>query len=417
MKPEIHKERLDNGLTVLGELMPSVRSAAFCLAIPAAAAYEPNDRRGLTELTIEMMTRGSGSRDSRQFIQDLNDLGAHRSISVSDAYTLIWAATLDENILDALSIYVDMLRRPHLPEDQFEAGRLNVLYPVLSVEDEPDMKVSHELLKIALPQPWGFPSIGDEAGIRAATMDDVGHFFKNRFHADGAVLAITGRFEWNHVLSEIRRMLGDWETGQPETIDETPATGGYLHVPHESNQTHVALSFPSISYMHDDYYTMWFASRVLGGGASSRLFTEVREKRGLCYSVGTGYHSVWKYGAVANYAGTTEDRAQETLDVIVEEVERLDEGIAADELDRVKAGAKSAIIKKQESSAMRAATLATDWFVKNKIITIDEMIDIVDNINAPGISEYLKANPPTDYSLVTLGNQPLEVPDALGISK
>jgi len=416
VKPEIHKERLDNGLTVLGEHMPSVRSAAFCLAIPAAAAYEPLDRRGLTELTVEMMTRGSGPRDSRQFIQDLNDIGAHRSVSVSDAYTLIWAATLDENILDALSIYVDMIRRPHLPEDQFEAGRLNVLYPVLSVDDEPDMKVSHELLKIALPQPWGLPSIGDEGGLRAATIDDVGGFFRNRFHAQGAVLAVTGRFDWDHVMKKIRGLLEDWEPGKNQQIDETPAKGGYLHVPHESNQTHVALSFPSISYIHDDYYTMWFASRVLGGGCSSRLFTEVREKRGLCYSVGTGYHSVWKYGAVANYAGTTEDRAQETLDVVAQEVKQLAGGVSADELDRVKAGAKSAIIKKQESSAMRAATLATDWFVKDKIITIDEMVDIVDNISAQGITEYLEKNPPADYSLVTLGNQPLEVPDGLGIS-
>src|SRR5690606_38623912 len=182
---------------------------------------------------------------------------------------------------------------------------------------------------------------------------------------------------------------------------------------HESNQSHIGLVFPSIPYRHEQYFEAWAAVGVLSGGMSSRLFTEVREKRGLCYTVTASLHTQRDRAGVFCYAGTTAERAQETLDVTHGELVRLGEGVLPGELKRLKARIKSGLIMQQESSAARASSLARDWYHLGRVRPIEELAEKVDHLTAASINEYLSENPPKDFTVVTLGQEPLELPNGV----
>jgi len=186
-----------------------------------------------------------------------------------------------------------------------------------------------------------------------------------------------------------------------------------LHIPEQSSQTQIGVSFPSIPYQHDQYFQIRGAVGVLSDGMSSRLFTEVRENRGLCYTVYGMHHSLRDRGSVLCYSGTSADRAQETLDVLVAELVRLADGIQPEELDRLKARTKSALIMQQESSGARAGAIAGDWYHLGRVRTMQEIDRVIGELTCDSINHYLAANPPRDFTVVTLGPQPLEIPVAV----
>ena len=172
---------------------------------------------------------------------------------------------------------------------------------------------------------------------------------------------------------------------------------------------HLERAYPSVPLSHPDYYAARGAVNVLSGGMSSRLFTEVREKRGLCYSVGATYQTFKDRASILGYAGTTNERAQETLDVMLAELRRLADGVEQEEVDRVKAGLKSALIMQEESTGSRAATLASDWYFLGRVRSFDEMQATINALTPEIIVDYVRRFPPRDLTVVTLGPKPLRI--------
>src|SRR5262249_31387105 len=159
--------------------------------------------------------------------------------------------------------------------------------------------------------------------------------------------------------------------GEPSlTLGEVPEKRAHLEK--ETTQTQIGIAYPSVPIGHPDYYAALGAVNVLSGGMSARLFTEVREKRGLCYAVWATYQTLRDRASVLCYAGTTNERAQETLDVMLGELKRLQEGIEKEEVERVQAGLKSSLIMQEESTSARAGTLASDWYYLGRVRTFDE---------------------------------------------
>ncbi|MFZ5829573.1 MAG: M16 family metallopeptidase [Planctomycetota bacterium] len=409
MSSTILSHTFPNGLVLVGEPMPWLQSAAFTFLVPAGCVYDPPDRSGLASFTCEMALRGAGSRDSRRFILDLDNLGVERDESVSNGHTSLSGATVAENLPLALSIYADLLRRPHLPEAEMEASRLGLLQELRAVEDEPSQKVMIELRRRHYPEPWGRPSHGEQAAIEAVQMDDVRRFFTARYQPRGAILGVAGYFDFAAIKDHIESLLSDWEPKTIPSLTETAPPMKYQHLPYESNQTQIGIAWSSVPYRHPDYFQAWGAVNALSGGMSARLFTEVREKRGLCYSVYASYHTLRERGAVFCYAGTSSERAQETLDVTLGELIRLSEGIDEFELDRLKARAKSALIMQQESSSARSGSIARDWYHLGHARSMEELGILVDGLTRDSINRYLAENPPGDFTIVTLGPQELEV--------
>lgn len=195
-------------------------------------------------------------------------------------------------------------------------------------------------------------------------------------------------------------------------MDTGPRGERIGHIPHDSTQTHIGIAYDAIEYAHPDYYKAWAAVGVLSGGMSARLFTEVRERRGLCYSVSASLNSMKHEGRVLCYAGTTVERAQETLDVTMRELQRLGDGIEQHELDRCKARAKSSLIMQQESTSSRATSIARDWHFLKRVQTLDDIRRDIDELTVAGVLDYVHQHPARDFTILTIGPNPLKVTDA-----
>lgn len=399
-----------NGLVLVAEPMAWLESAALTLMVPAGCVHDPLDSSGLAGFTCEMALRGAGPRDSRRFVEDLENLGVERSESVVDGHTRYSGATLAANLPETLAIFADVLRRPHLPAEQLEAGRQAMLQELRAVEDEPSQKVMLELRRRHYPKPWGRPSQGEREAIKTTTIDAIRAFHQRNYRPNGTILGVAGRFDWRQLQQMVAELLGDWEPADENPIVDSGGMKRHEHFPYESSQTQIGISYPSVPYRHSDYFQAWGAVGVLSGGMSARLFTEIRERRGLCYSVYAAYHTLRQLGGVFCYAGTTAERAQETLDVTLGELVRLAQGVETHELDRLKARIKSALIMQQESSSARSSSIARDWYHLGRVRSLQEIGTLVDGLSCDSINAYLAEHPPGDFTVVTLGPRPLEVP-------
>lgn len=404
---EIHHKTLSNGLTVLVETMPAVRSAAFTLLIPAGSAFDPAGQNGTASALADWITRGAGSMSSRELLSAFDRLGIQAHESASLNHLVISGACLAENLPAALRLYGEVIRQPLFNEEDFEAVMAGVEQSLLVIEDEPRQKVMFELVRRCFPSPWGQPAEGTLEDLERITPESVREHFHHCVHPQGAILGIAGNVTLEQVLPVLEEAFGDW-CGANEIVLTTGSRGVYRdHLSHDSTQTHIGVSYPAVPYGADDYYQAWAAVNVLSGGMSSRLFTEVREKRALCYSVYASLNSIKSEGQVLCYAGTTSERAQETLDVLLHELARLGEGIEEDELARCKARAKSSLIMAQESTGGRAGSLARNWFYLGRVVTMEEVRAKIEALTTRTVLDYVKSHPAQDFTVLTIGPEPL----------
>jgi len=413
MTQQIHHHEFDNGLVLVAEPMPWLESAAFTILVPAGAAADPLDRVGLGNFTCDMVQRGAGSRDSRQFLSALENLGVNYGSMVTASHTTFGGAMLADHLPAAIEIFADLLRRPHLPAEQLEETRLVCFQELRALEDDLSQKVLVGLRALQFADPWGRCPQGSWEAIESITVDEVRRHFETAYRPNGAILGVAGKLDWPQLRDRVEDLLGDWPRREPPPVEERQPTGAVRHIETESAQTHIGVAFPSVPYRDADYYQAQGAVGVLGDGSSSRLFTEVRERRGLCYTVFAMTQSLRDRAAVLSYAGTSNERAQETLDVMVQELVRLGEGIEQAELDRLKARIKTSLMMQQESSRSRSASVAADWHHLGRVRTLDELSDILDKLSAQSINAYLAAHKPGDFRIVTLGPEPLEAPRAV----
>lgn len=409
----VEVEQLDNGLTLLAEPMDWLESVSFFLLLPAGFARDPADRIGVANFACEMVQRGCGTRDSRAFVEDLDRLGVERSCSVSGAHTGFGAAMPFERLSAALGIYADLVREPHLPGDQLEEGRLVCLQEIHAVEDDLAQRTMLELRHCVYGEPWGRSSQGREDMVREMTLDHIRTFYLDHYVPDGAILAVAGRVDWDALRDTVERLFGSWTAPQPEGLQAGERGPYNRHIAHESAQTQIAVGFPCSPYADDDYYEARGAVGVLSDGMSSRLFTEVREKEGLAYSVHASCHSLKHAASVFCYAGTSTEFAQRTLDVLMRELRLLKDGVREEELRRLKARIKSNLVMQQESSPSRSTSIAGDWYHLRRVRSLDEVGARIDRLSCESINSYLQKHPPQDFTIVTLGEEPLEVPDGV----
>ncbi len=354
MPQDVYQYTFANGLTLLAEPMPHVRSAALNFLIPAGYVYDRLDRLGAGTVMSDLITRGAGDRDSRELTLAMDNLGLDSSESVGSIHMRFWGATVARNLPAALEIYADVLLRPHLPEDELDAVRSLALQDIRGLEDEPRSKVLVELRSATTPRRSATTTAARSKAFPPSPL---------RTSASG-ISVCSGRaapsWRWPATSSGRRCAIRSNASSAPGRA--TPrrrrpsarAARSAATSPRRLAQTQIAAAYASVPVGDPDYYAAMGAVHVLSGGMSARLFTEVREKRALCYSVWASYQTFKDRASVISYAGTTNERAQETLDVLLRELRRLPEGIEMEEVERVQAGLKSSLIMQQESTSARA---------------------------------------------------------------
>lgn len=411
MGQQVFQHTLPNGLVLLAERMEHVRSAAINFLVPAGCANDPDGQLGVGSILADLITRGAGDRDSRELSLALDGLGVDRDESVGVYNMRFWGSTLARNVPAALEIYADILLRPHLPADELEPVQSLAVQDIEALEDAPQAKVMLELRKRYYPSPLNKDRRGTIEDIEGLTIDAVKAHHARLFRPNGTILSVAGNIEWNRLKAQVEDLFGTWKPGADPDLTPTERTPESGHLPKETAQTHIAIAYPSVPVTHADYYAARAADGVLSGGMSARLFTEVREKRGLCYSVGVRHETFKDRGTIIGYAGTGADRAQQTLDVTMAELRKLKDGVTDDEILRVKAGLKSSLIMQEESTSSRAGSIASDWYHLGRVRSFDEVQAAIDGLTPGMVVDHLARFPVRDVTLVTIGPAPLTMPE------
>ncbi|WP_432798600.1 M16 family metallopeptidase [Poriferisphaera sp. WC338] len=404
---KINQKRLQCGVTVLGEQMPGAASLAMSMLVPAGLGSQPENKLGVAPMLSEMMCRGAGELDAREFSDALDMLGVDRSTQVDTQHLKVSATMIGEKVTEALPLLVSMVTKPHLDEEGLEPTRLLGLQAIEGLKDEPQQQVMYELREKHHRKPFGRSPLGEAEAIKGMTRADVYDFWKARCRPGGSILALSGLFDWEQVCDQLEGLFEGWKGDAEAVKPGEEGARGQTHLGAETSQTHIALAYDAVPENDARSILQKAAVSVLSGGMSGRLFTEVREKRGLCYSVYASYGSQRDRGMMFAYAGTTTARAQETLDVLVAELRRVHEGVSEDEFRRAIVGMKSRLVMQGESTSARASAIASEQYICGSAKTLDQWAAEVDGVTLEGLNGFLKDNMPGEMTLVTIGEEKL----------
>ena len=411
MLSQIHTEQLPNGLTLAVEPMPHLRSVSWTLLVEAGSAGDPEGQSGSATLLSGMVYRGAGNRDARELSDALDALGVLRGGGLDYEYATFGGSCLAHDFGEALALYADIVRRPSLPRAELDAERALALQSLASLHDNPSQRLFTELGQVYFPGPFGRPRLGRAEDLQRIDIDDIRQDHASRFRPAGGVLSVAGGVDPVDVRGVAEQLLGDWEGApRPSPRPQHRAGPGYEHLHQDTAQTQIGLAYPGLALDHAQYYHARLGLNVLSGGMGARLFTEVREKRGLVYSVAAVPRVHRRVGAVLGYAGTQPERAQETLDVLIGELQRIGEGVTQAELERARTGLLAALVMQGESSGARARAMAADIFLLGRPRTLGEIRTAVEDISLDALNDHLRPHAPREFTVMTLGPEPVATP-------
>jgi predicted Zn-dependent peptidase len=403
MTEKIDTHKLSNGMVVLGIPMGQVQSAAFGFLLPAGAAVMPEDCCGAPVVIEDWIFRGAGGKTSRKLTDLLDGLGLHRNASVKSRHIELSAATEADNLLNAIELYADVILKPALDESQFEYSRQLALHGLAGLEDDPRQKTSLLLAEYFYPDPLGRSPVGKQEDLQNLTAEKCRHLISDNFNIADTIFAVAGKYDFAELCSLLEKLFASAKSKKTAEINVKKQILAYHHQQHAGSQVHIGIMFPTVTAQNPDYYNARAAVAVLSGGMSGRLFTEVREKRGLCYAVGASYHSIKEIAGIKCYAGTTPDKAQQTFDVIMGEFRKLADRISDDELHRAKIGLKSNLIMQSESTSARAGAAGADYYMLGRVRGLEEIKQQIEKVTAKSVLEFLNKNPFDKFCSVTIG--------------
>ena len=413
MKESFFVHSLSNGLTLVAQRMEQVASASLTLALPAGSAYDPPDALGAGSVAAEWLFRGAAGRSSRQLNDELDALGVQHGEETHSAHLLLSASLLGRSLGQALALYADIVRRPTLADDSFGPCRDLVSQALDGLEDEPMRKCNLLVRERFYPPPLGRNPLGDKASLAAMTPEHLRGHLGRHLSPRGSILAVAGAVDFDKLRDAVEQTLGDWRGQEALPVAVGTAPGGPTHLDKPTAQQQITLAYPA-AVIGDAtwYYPARMAQMVLSGGMSSRLFTEVREKRGLVYSVSARYHSLKQHAGMFVYAGTQPHRAQETFEVTLRELRKLADGIDEAEMARARTQLKSALVMQGESTGARADALCGDWHHLGRLRGLRELSDAVDAVTSRQVLDYVRAFPPAKLTVLTIGPQALNTSGA-----
>lgn len=409
MAEKLDKHILKNGMVLLGERMEAVESVSFGFMLPAGAARLPEGVCGAANIIADWIFRGASDKSSRQLGDALDGLGLHRSISVGSSHLVIGASLVAGNLSEALNLYADIILRAGLEDEQFEPAKQLAIDGLLSLDDNPRQKVMLKLQEQFYPKPLGRSTAGDIKELKSLTAEKTRQITKDNFNLSQTIFSIAGKYDFEKVVKQMEKLFELDSKQAAGTIKLKPKAAKYTHIPHDGAQVHIGLMTSTVKPADENYYNARVAISVLSGGMSSRLFTQVREKRGLCYAIGARYHSLKEAAGVMCYAGTTTQKAQQTLDVIIAEFNRLKEGINEEEIERARAGLKNALILQSESSSSRAGGIGGDYYTLGRVRSLDEIKTKIEETTVDSVLEFLRSNAFEDFTVVTIGPQEVKM--------
>jgi predicted Zn-dependent peptidase len=373
----IVRDTLDNGLRLLTESIPYVRSVSFGVWLNRGSRHEGAAWPGIAHFVEHMLFKGSETRSAEAIAQAADSIGGQMDASTGKENANYSIKVLDEQLAVAVDILSDVVLHPRFADDDVHREKNVVLEEIKMVEDTPDDLV-HELFlqRFWSGHPLGMPILGTPDSIEALTAQALRDYFAATYTSDNLIIAAAGNLEHAAVRDLVDRAFGGLRAGRPQSDGPPPTDNALVLIRNKDlEQSHICLGAGGHPQNHPDRYTALVLNTVMGGSMSSRLFQNVREKRGLAYSVGSGLSAFRDAGLLSIYAGCSNDKVGEVIDVIMNELRQLATlAIEASELQRAKDNVKGGLLLGLESTWHRAAYLARQEIYFDRMFTIDETI-------------------------------------------
>ncbi len=407
---EYRRTGLENGLTVVTENMPGVRSVALGAWIRRASAHETRQQMGVSHLLEHMVFKGTARRSAREIALSLESLGGSLDAFTAREHTSFQARVLDEHLSQAADVLCDLIFRPLLREEDLRLERRVVLEEIAMVDDMPDDLV-FELHNAALwgDHPYGYTILGTRESVSGMSIAELSALQQAAYQPQHIVISAAGCVDHDALL-DVLRDTGWMERspgGEPVPAVPPPVTAApsRRHIEREGAQTHIVLGAPTVRYGDPRRYAVTLASLMLGGGMSSRLFQRVREELGLAYSVYTFQSYHLDSGIHGIYVGTSPDTATRALDEILGELETVSrDGLPEAEIEAGKNQLKGQLTLSLESSASRMFRVAATELYGEPFQPLDAILARIDQITPDDVAELCAAFfQPSQQTIVTLG--------------
>jgi len=381
--------RLSNGLIVATDPMSQLESAAVGVWVNCGGRNESRSQMGVSHMLEHMAFKGTRRRTARDIAEQIEAVGGFLNAYTSREQTAFHARVLKADVPLGVDILSDILTEPTFDPGELDRERQVVLQEIGQARDTPDDIVFDYLQSVTYPgQPMGWPILGDEETVSAFKREDLSSYLRTHYHAGGMTLIASGAVDHDAMVRLAEEQFTRLIPG--ETPPPLPAEyhGGEKRVIGDLEQAHIAFAFPGVSNLHPDYYVAQVYVGALGGGMSSRLFQEAREKRGLCYTIYAFSQSAKDSGTLGVYTGTGENEAAEIGAVVAGEMESLAETATDAEIARAKAQLRSGLLMGLEQPSSRAEMIAGHLFNFGRVLSVEELSAKLDAVDAAAVRRF-----------------------------
>jgi predicted Zn-dependent peptidase len=411
----IELSTLPGGIRVITDTVPSVESVAIGIWADVGTRHENMADNGVAHMVEHMMFKGTPTRSAVQIAEEIENVGGHMNAYTSREITAYHIHLLREDMPLALNVLADIIQNPVLPEEEIARERSVIVQEIGMTLDTPDDWVFDLHQEVSFPnQTLGAPILGKTEIVQNMSRDTLSDYV-TRFYTPGRlVVSASGNLEHTDIVKRVQDSLANLPQDTKSDIVPAAYKGGEVRVQKELEQSHVVLGFEGLARTDDDYYAATTLATLMGGGMSSRLFQEIREKRGLVYSVFSFHHSYQDTGQFAIYAGCSESKLTELVPVLCEEIGKATRPVSEGELNRAKSQLKASLLMGRESMMTRAGMQARQLIHFGDILDIRKKIALIDALTVADIARVAKKIFATEPTLAALGPlKPLESFDSI----
>jgi predicted Zn-dependent peptidase len=390
MTPDaIRVTTLPSGLTIVTETMDRVETVSLGAYVASGTRHEEASQNGVSHFLEHMAFKGTERRSAADIAEAVENVGGHINAYTAREQTAYYVKMLKEDLALGADIIGDILTHSTFAPEEVERERGVILQEIGQANDTPDDIIFDHFQEAAYPgQPMGRPVLGTEEIIRGMTRNDISDYMTRHYAARNVVVAAAGALQHEQVVDLVSQHFADLPTDMPGAVPPGIYGGGEFREGRDLDQVQIVLGFPGAGYSDPDYYPSLMLSTLLGGGMSSRLFQEIREKRGLVYSIYSFTAPYVDGGLFGIYAGTGEQEAAELVPVALEELARVQQDVTEAEVRRARTQVKASLLMSLESTGSRCEQLARQMQVFGRVIPMAETIARID---AVGVEQVRRA--------------------------
>ena len=388
----IRSQTLANGFTIATEYMPNFKTAALGIWIKVGGRHETKEQNGIAHFLEHMAFKGTSNRTSFQIAQAIENVGGYINAYTSREITNYYCRVLSEDVPLAMDVISDIVLNSLIEPSEIDVERGVILQEIGQSNDTPDDIIFDWLQETAYPdQPYGRSILGPVNNVKNFSREDLVNFVQTHYNADRMIFCAAGDINHEAVVKLCENYFSQLTKKVKTTVAPGIFVGGEKRVKKNLEQAHFALSFKSSAIKDDDIFVSQIFSVAMGGGMSSKLFQEIREKRGLCYSIFSSIDAGSDTGSFTVYAGTSEEKLAELSNVVIDELRRSIEMISQSDLDKARAQIKAGILMGLESSSNRCERLARTLSVWGRVVPLTETIAKINKVSLLDLQKYAES--------------------------